>query len=172
MSDGQWIERGTLDLWEERHREQAERIRELEANQQTLIAEAVAAAYDDAAEICLAQCDQASGGYLSVALATAEAGAEAIRACTPADAQAVLAARDKRVKQSVKPSERFHEEQVQIWAQEILEGLAMSDLIKIDTYDDKVTAHRIVKRELVDIGKALDILCHIHADDSGGLRDA
>lgn len=65
---------------------------------QTLTAEAVAAAYDDAAEICLAQCDQASGGYSSVALATAEAGSEAIRACTPADALAALIARDKRVR--------------------------------------------------------------------------
>lgn len=65
---------------------------------QTLTAEAVAAAYDDAAEICLAQCDQASGGYSSVALATAEAGSEAIRARTPADALASLVARDRRKK--------------------------------------------------------------------------
>jgi len=31
MSDGQWIEQGTLDLWEGRHREQLARIEELEA---------------------------------------------------------------------------------------------------------------------------------------------
>jgi hypothetical protein len=31
MSDGQWIERGTLDLWEEGHREQISRIAEMEA---------------------------------------------------------------------------------------------------------------------------------------------
>ena len=31
MSDGQWIESATLDLWEGRHREQLNRIKELEA---------------------------------------------------------------------------------------------------------------------------------------------
>ena len=31
MSEGQWIESGTLDLWESRHREQLARIEELEA---------------------------------------------------------------------------------------------------------------------------------------------
>jgi hypothetical protein len=31
MSDGQWIESATLDLWEGRHRDQLNRIEELEA---------------------------------------------------------------------------------------------------------------------------------------------
>lgn len=52
-------------------------------------------------------------------------------------------------------AEMFHEEQVQIWSQEILEGLAMADLFTPSTYDDKIDAHRIVQRELTDIAATI-----------------
>ncbi|KHQ52369.1 hypothetical protein [Mameliella alba] len=49
----------------------------------------------------------------------------------------------------------FHEEQVQIWSQEILEGLAMADLFSPSTYDDKIDAARIVQKELTDIAATI-----------------
>lgn len=66
------------------------------------------------------------------------------------------------VKEAARISDRFHKEQVQIWTQEILEALAMNDLLAIDSYDDKIVASEVVSRELVDIGKSLDTLCMVN----------
>ena len=49
----------------------------------------------------------------------------------------------------------FREEQVRIWAQEILEALAMGDLLSINTYDDKVSAFVAVRNELQSIAAAI-----------------
>jgi hypothetical protein len=49
----------------------------------------------------------------------------------------------------------FHEEQVQIWANEILGALSVADLLKVPTYDEKAEAHHLVEAELVSIGRAL-----------------
>jgi hypothetical protein len=55
-------------------------------------------------------------------------------------------------------SEHFHDEQVRIWTQEILEALALHDQYRPETYDDKVVAREVIARELVDIGKAIDTM--------------
>lgn len=60
----------------------------------------------------------------------------------------------------------FHEEQVQNWSQEILEGLAMADLFTPSTYDDKIDAHRIVQGELTDIADAIRALIPTTAADA------
>ena len=44
-----------------------------------------------------------------------------------------------------------NKEQLDIWAQEILEGLSFADVLKITSYDDKIEAHNIVGRGLVDV---------------------
>lgn len=64
MSDGQWIERGTLDLWEDRHRTQQARIAELEA---ALRKAAIKTTAFDPAEYL--DTDEAIAAYLSDALA-------------------------------------------------------------------------------------------------------
>ena len=44
-----------------------------------------------------------------------------------------------------------NKEQLDIWAQEILEGLSFADVLKITSYDDKIEAHNMVGRGLVDV---------------------
>jgi hypothetical protein len=86
---------------------------------------------------------------------------EAAKAAAQADYESRIleALEPVTVREAARPSEMFHQEQVTIWAQEILEALAMHDLLKIDTYDAKIEAHQAISRELVDIGHALDTLC-------------
>ena len=38
-----------------------------------------------------------------------------------------------------------HEEQVRIWAQDIIEGLGFADVLKITSYDDNIAAHEVVE---------------------------
>ena len=46
----------------------------------------------------------------------------------------------------------FHDEQIEIWAQEILEALDVIEMLDIKSYDDKVQAFRAVRDELRSIG--------------------
>lgn len=55
-----------------------------------------------------------------------------------------------------KVSDHFHDDQVGIWTQEILEALALHDQYRPETYEDKVVASEAVASELMDIGKAID----------------
>jgi hypothetical protein len=81
--------------------------------------------------------------------AQADHDREILSALTPAPVTPQEAAR---------VSEHFHPEQVGIWTQEILEALALHDLFRPETYDDKVVASQVIARELVDIGKAIDTM--------------
>lgn len=54
--------------------------------------------------------------------------------------------------------EAFHEEQIAIWSQEILESLAGESLLQLECYDDKITASVVVKSELVSISRILTAL--------------
>ena len=48
-----------------------------------------------------------------------------------------------------------NKEQLEIWAHEILVGLAFADVLKIDSYNDKIEAHDMVGRGLVEVIRAL-----------------
>jgi len=48
-----------------------------------------------------------------------------------------------------------NKEQLDIWAQEILEGLSFADVLKIDSYNDKIEAHDMAGRGLVEVIRAL-----------------
>lgn len=48
-----------------------------------------------------------------------------------------------------------NKEQLDIWAQEILEGLGFSDVLKIESYDDKIEAHSVICRGIVEVLRAL-----------------
>ena len=48
-----------------------------------------------------------------------------------------------------------NKEQLEIWAHEILAGLAFADVLKIDSYNDKIEAHDMVGRGLVEVIRAL-----------------
>lgn len=44
-----------------------------------------------------------------------------------------------------------HEEQLRIWADDVIEALAMGDFIRFVTYDDKIEMQQIVMREIKSI---------------------
>ena len=48
-----------------------------------------------------------------------------------------------------------NKEQLDIWAQEILEGLGFSDVLKIESYDDKIEAHSVIGRGIVEVLRSL-----------------
>ena len=48
-----------------------------------------------------------------------------------------------------------NKEQLDIWAQEILEGLGFADVLKIESYDDKIEAHSVIGRGIVEVLRAL-----------------
>ena len=80
---------------------------------------------------------------LSRALLTARAELARVKA----DAAAAMALVVERAAEN--------KEQLDIWAQEILEGLSFADVLKITSYDDKIEAHNIVGRGLVDVIRTL-----------------
>ena len=47
----------------------------------------------------------------------------------------------------------FHDEQIRIWADEILDALAVIDVLDVKSYDDKVQAFCAVRDELRSIGR-------------------
>lgn len=49
----------------------------------------------------------------------------------------------------------FHDEQVRVWAQEILEALALTGVMKVESYHDKVEAFCAVTDELKSISAAI-----------------
>ena len=48
-----------------------------------------------------------------------------------------------------------NKEQLDIWAQEILEGLGFADVLKIESYEDKIEAHSVIGRGIVEVLRAL-----------------
>ena len=48
-----------------------------------------------------------------------------------------------------------NEEQLHIWAQESLEGLGFADVLKIESYEDKIEAHSIIGRGIVEVLRSL-----------------
>lgn len=80
-----------------------------------------------------------------LARALLDASAELAR--VKADAAAAMALVVERAAEN--------KEQLDIWAQEILEGLSFADVLKITSYDDKIEAHNIVGRGLVDVIRTL-----------------
>jgi len=75
--------------------------------------------------------------------------AEAVEAVAQAraDAQAAVALALEEAAEN--------KEQLEIWAHEILVGLAFADVLKIDSYNDKIEAHDMVGRGLVEVIRAL-----------------
>ena len=75
--------------------------------------------------------------------------AEAVEAVAQAraDAQAAVALALEEAAEN--------KEQLEIWAHEILAGLAFADVLKIDSYNDKIEAHDMVGRGLVEVIRAL-----------------
>jgi hypothetical protein len=75
--------------------------------------------------------------------------AEAVEAVAQAraDAQAAVALALEEAAEN--------KEQLEIWAHEILVGLAFADVLKIDSYNDKIEAHDMVGRRLVEVIRAL-----------------
>lgn len=55
-------------------------------------------------------------------------------------------------------AEMCHDEQVRVWAEEILSALALDGLLSVNTYDDKVAAYVAVSREIGEIGAAIRAL--------------
>lgn len=80
-----------------------------------------------------------------------------IRALTDADARAALdrLLAEARAQAWKEAADMFHTEQVRIWAQEILEGLALANVLRVETYDEKVDAFSAVQKELFSIGAAI-----------------
>ena len=89
--------------------------------------------------------NSATGGLQDfiTALSRALLDARAELARVKADAAAAMALVVERAAEN--------KEQLDIWAQEILEGLSFADVLKITSYDDKIEAHNIVGRGLVDV---------------------
>lgn len=73
--------------------------------------------------------------------------AEAVTYVSKADAQAAVALALEEAAEN--------KEQLEIWAHEILAGLAFADVLKIDSYNDKIEAHDMVGRGLVEVIRAL-----------------
>ena len=80
-------------------------------------------------------------------LARALLDARAELARVKADADAAVALVVERAAEN--------KEQLEIWAHEILVGLAFADVLKIDSYNDKIEAHDMVGRGLVEVIRAL-----------------
>ena len=100
----------------------------------------------DGSRYRLAHYKHASDAYLSqmapdLARALLDARAELARVKT--DAAVAVAEAIRRAAEN--------KEQLDIWAQEILEGLSFADVLKITSYDDKIEAHNMVGRGLVDV---------------------
>ena len=93
--------------------------------------------------------NSATGGLQDfiTALSRALLDARAELARVKADAAAAMALVVERAAEN--------KEQLDIWAQEILEGLSFADVLKITSYDDKIEAHNIVGRGLVDVIRTL-----------------
>lgn len=66
----------------------------------------------------------------------------AIMALTPAAATAALATvrSEARKEGMLKAAGMFHEDQVRVWTDEVLTDLALSDVLVVETYEDKLTA--------------------------------
>ena len=104
--------------------------------------------------------NSATGGLQDfiTALSRALLDARAELARVKADAAAAMALVVERAAEN--------KEQLDIWAQEILEGLSFADVLKITSYDDKIEAHNIVGRGLVDVIRTLapaDALAEVKA---------
>lgn len=52
-------------------------------------------------------------------------------------------------------AEMFHEEQIRVWGQDIIEGLGFADVLKIESYDDNIAAHEMVEAGLCRIRDAI-----------------
>ena len=96
---------------------------------------------DEEAKALLAECDNPDCLTCEYARALLDARAELAR--VKADAAVAVAEAIRRAAEN--------KEQLDIWAQEILEGLSFADVLKITSYDDKIEAHNIVGRGLVDV---------------------
>lgn len=48
-----------------------------------------------------------------------------------------------------------HEEQLRIWADDLLSALGMEDYLKFSSYADKIDMERIVMREIKSIAEAI-----------------
>ena len=79
--------------------------------------------------------------------ATTRYPAEAVTYVPKADAEAAVALALEEAAEN--------KEQLEIWAHEILAGLAFADVLKIDSYNDKIEAHDMVGRGLVEVIRAL-----------------
>ena len=79
--------------------------------------------------------------------ATTRYPAEAVTYVPKADAEAAVALALEEAAEN--------KEQLEIWAHEILVGLAFADVLKIDSYNDKIEAHDMVGRGLVEVIRAL-----------------
>ena len=89
--------------------------------------------------------DTATSNLVAAApdLARALLAARAELARVKADAAVAVAEAIRRAAEN--------KEQLDIWAQEILEGLSFADVLKITSYDDKIEAHNMIGRGLVDV---------------------
>ena len=100
---------------------------------------------DEEAKALLAECDNPDCLTCEYARALLDARAELAR--VRADAQAAVALALEEAAEN--------KEQLEIWAHEILAGLAFADVLKIDSYNDKIEAHDMVGRGLVEVIRAL-----------------
>ncbi len=123
----------------------------------------IAAAYEDAADACADETwhhagdDAYSRGLDRGAAHQASACAAAVRSLTPSDAQAALDRMLRRAKNEAleKAAERFHTEQLRIYADEILGSLSIDNVLRIETYDEKVRAYQSVATELAAFPAAI-----------------
>ena len=83
--------------------------------------------------------------------------AHEIRSLTLPDAKAALDRMIRRAKNEAleKAAERFHTEQLRIYADEILGSLSMDNVLRIETYDEKVLAYQSVAIELAAFPAAI-----------------
>ncbi len=124
----------------------------------------IAAAIEDAARLC----DAKHADYMISKVRDPEKYesaysllARSLRNLTPTNATAALAGIEAaaeargRVKGMREAAEMFHEEQVRIWAEEILSSLALEGILSFGTYDKKVTAYVSVSNEINGISSAI-----------------
>ena len=112
-----------------------------ETSERNLMAEAARALLDARAELAEARAEHAAS-LIRINAEAVEAVAQA-----RADAQAAVALALEEAAEN--------KEQLEIWAHEILVGLAFADVLKIDSYNDKIEAHDMVGRGLVEVIRAL-----------------
>lgn len=119
----------------------------------------------DGSRYRLAHYKHASDAYLSqmapdLARALLDARAEHAASLIRINAEAVEAVAQARAEAQAAVALALEEaaenkEQLEIWAHEILVGLAFADVLKIDSYNDKIEAHDMVGRGLVEVIRAL-----------------